>query len=130
MPPLKRNVLKGISREQWDPMHPGPLAYQIKPTHVDTDLIRYEVFEQTSKKIKAWVLIPSDNQKEIGCDFCPKKHSDKNKKCSANNLKKLKRHRYSLFNIKTQEKLGGRWVVTTWLVKDGYKSGYAEINKL
>ena len=108
--PPKRKLLG--PRDQWDNLHPGPIAQQIHPTHVDKDLIRYEFIETSERYIKAWVKYPSPSQNEIGCDFCPKKHSKNNNKCSANAIKKRKLKPFELYNIATGERLkadGGRF---------------------
>lgn len=126
----KRKRLEGVPREQWDPMHPGPLAFAIRPTHVDSDLVRFEIFEQTEKEIKAWIRLPSAEQLRVGCDGCNHKHLEKNKDCSANKRgKKIKRGRYGLMDRFTGEFLEGRWVVTSWEIKPGYTSGRAVLNK-
>ena len=114
-------------RNQWDPLHPGPIAQHISPSHIDAELIRYEIYEKTSKIMKAWVKVPSIKQIEVSCDACAKKHSSKNPLCSANkNSLPRKLKGLTLYSLKTLEPLPGKWRRVVYVVPPRYKSGFAE----
>ena len=125
----RREILKGIAREQWDPMHPGPLAFEIHPTHVDSDLVRFEIYNKTSKLIEAWIKLPTPTQMAKQCDRCPRRHSPANPECSGNKKRRKRPGRYHIVDLLTGEKLPGRWIVTSWEVKPGYKSGRAVLHR-
>ena len=126
MRPLKRKLLGSKQRREWDGAHPGPIASQIHPTHVDRDLVRYEIYEAGEKIIKAWVLLPTPDQEERGCDLCPKKHSSKNNLCAANGVKR-KIGNMRLVNISSGKPMDCFWRVVEWIIPGRYRSGMAEL---
>lgn len=128
--PAQRLLLEGVPREQWDPKHPGPLAHEIRPTHVDTDLVRFEIIASTEKQIEAYIKLPSDAQRRLGCDRCIKSHSPRNLQCAASQRHPPKPSKtYAIRSIITGAAIPGRWVATSWEVAPGYKSGRAVLNR-
>ena len=126
----QREVLDGVPREQWDALHPGPLAHEIRATHVDTDLVRFEFTRVEARVLEAWVRLPTPAQRRMGCDRCPRRHSPKNTECAANKKTARKKTKmYQIHDLQTGVAMQGRWTVTTWEVPPGYQSGRAVLHR-
>ena len=132
---LRRQLLKNIPRSQWDGMHPGPLAGQIRATVVDYQGYRYELLEYdeavpSDKKrvrVQAYVRTPSNDQIKNRCFLCRgTRHNPKNKECVAFGKHVKSLSTTTLYNMSTGAPLSGRWRRIGFLVPPRYKSGTAE----
>ena len=68
--PPKRKRLKGIPRQQWDGVHPSPLAHQIQAQFVDKELVRYQIVQETPTRLVTYCRLPSPAQVEAHCTSC------------------------------------------------------------
>jgi len=130
MPPSKRKPRP--PRRQWDGVHPGPVAQQIKPTLVGADMTRYKIRTQTATDIFAWVRVPSDEQLEMFCVACTSSHhSQSNALCKNGRqiVKSMKLDRlYTMKDPRTP--IEGRWCRVEFVVPPRYKSGLARFTRI
>lgn len=133
--PSRRHLLAGIPRAQWDALHPGPIAQRIKPNAVDAEGVRYQLNDadpilhpKDEKKlhtaqIRAWVRVPSADQKRHKCLLCPgAKHRPENEACTRLS-RSARAKRGVLYSFPSGEPLPGAWTRTRILVPPRYKSG-------
>ena len=129
MPPLRREKLKDVLREEWDPMHKAVLKYKSKHAEwINRDNVRFHIYHQDDHVIKAWFRLPTKAQQLMGCNGCMgRQHSDKNLLCTVNTKKKIVfKVGGHLYNIKTKETLSRHWLPVAFELPRGYKTGYAE----
>ena len=130
---LRRNILGGIDRATWDPLHKAVLRYKSKKAEwVDKNGIRYYVFHRGEKRIKAYAKVPTTAQRLTGCNTCMgQQHLASNKTCFVNNKKRIRfGPRDAIYNIKTHEMLSLPWVRSVYEQAPKYKSAYAEFSRL
>ena len=124
---LRRDVLRGVPRAQWDPKHPGPLAHQIQARFVDRNLVRYEIVKQTPKRFTTYCRLPSDAQVQAHCTSCPGSRHDKtNLLCPGSRAAVRKLRKKRLYLMENLEKtLEGRWKQVEMCIPERYRTGTA-----
>ena len=125
--PSRRHLLAGVPRAQWDALHPGPIAQRIQPNAVDAEGVRYQLLKDEKTlppaQMKAWVRMPSADQKRHKCLLCPgAKHRPENEACTKLS-RSARAKRNVLYSFPSGEPLSGAWTRTRILVPPRYKSG-------
>ena len=69
-----------------NPLAPGGDFSRIRPTHVDSYGVRYQIPVSPVPNVTVGVpmFYPSDEQMALRCDGCARSHHSSNDKCSAN----------------------------------------------
>ena len=69
-----------------NPQAPGGDYSRIRPTHVDSYGVRYElpVNPPKDETVSVPMFFPSDEQLALRCDGCARSHQASNDRCSAN----------------------------------------------
>ena len=126
--PPKRKRLKGIPRQQWDGVHPSPLAHQIQAQFVDKELVRYQIVQETPTRLVTYCRLPSPAQVEAHCTSCPgSKHIKDNPLCAGSRavVRHLRRGRLYYMENPSVEK-EGRWKRVNFYIPERYRSGTAD----
>lgn len=126
--PPKRKLLKYTGpRAVWDPLHPGEIAPRIRPEWVDRELIRYQVVDETPRRIYAYCRMPSEAQKEQNCYACKgSRHNPKNETCTGQKSHVRNMKKNTLYSFKDPATImEGQWVRVELILAPRYASGIA-----